>query len=182
MNISKTLYDYYVSLWGEPSRIANYDISNIHLDIYKWNADMHPEEVAFYVTNGLSNYQLNGYDSKHRMEFFIGFSPEEDRIVESLATLAVRPLLDNLEIGNNHTMTFPEPLWRETKMQTLIISKPNVEIIAPLVIGEEVRVDFMQVLPLFPNELQLKKEKGADYLFKYWEEKDTPFWDPNRTG
>jgi hypothetical protein len=116
------------------------------------------------------------------MEFFIGFSPEEDRIVESLATLAVRPLLDNLEIGNNHTMTFPEPLWKETKMQALIISKPNVEIIAPLVIGEEVHVDFMQVLPLFPNELQLKKEKGADYLFKYWEEKDTPFWDPNRTG
>ena len=180
MNVFNQVNDYYVRLWGDPSRIAEFSISGVRLEINKWNADVHPEEVAFYITNGLSSYELKGFDRSHRLEIFIGFLPEEDEIAQALASFAISPILDGIEIGPGHTMTFTEPLWNGTQMQTLIVSEPRVQIVPPLFLDSGVHVEFLQAIPLFPSELKLKKEKGYSFLLNQWERNGVPFWDPHQ--
>jgi hypothetical protein len=40
-------------LFGEPSRVAEFKNPGISLQVLKWDADKHPEQVAFYADQAI---------------------------------------------------------------------------------------------------------------------------------
>lgn len=171
--------DHYVNLWGEPSRNAHFKIMGKETDLFKWDADSNPQGVFVYATAGMSEYPLAEYDPTHRLELFTGLLPARDHIANPLSMLALSPVIRNTHLAANHTMTFPEPLWPGTEMHGFLVRKPRVEIVPPLDL-DEIHIEFLQAIPIFPTEVAYKTKHGADALIQAWYDANVPFWNPDR--
>lgn len=171
---------HYLRLWGEPSRTAEFRIEGRGVEIYKWDAARNPEQVNLYVTLGISNYPLPGHGPGHRLEFFLGLNPAQDGVAKPLAMVGLDPVLHGTELAHGHTVTYPEPLWKGTKMRSFLILRPVTEIVPPLVLNPTLDVEFLQAIPLFPSEVAFKSKHRIDGLLDRWRAAKVPFWNPNR--
>ena len=176
----EVLRQHYRNLWGEPSRTAHFTIMSKETDILKWDAEINPEGVCLYATAGVSEYPLAEYDPTHRLEFFTGLLPAQDAIARPLAMLALSPVIRGTHLAANHTVTFPEPLWGDTDMHGFLVRGPKAEIVPPLAL-DNVHIEFLQAIPVFPSEVAFKSKHGADALIRAWQEANVPYWDPNRS-
>ena len=177
--ISNKVKNYYLSLWGEPSRKAFFSASGVKIEVYKWDADKHPDEVNFYATLGMSDYIIANQTASHRMEMFIGFLPEEDRIAETLASVAARVILEKFSISHNYTITLPEPLWTGTELASFLFSDGE-ELLPTLHLENGLHTAFFQIIPMFMPELEFKKKNGVEALFEEWEDREVAYWNPAR--
>ena len=166
---------HYVRLFGEPSRVANFRRPEASVDVFKWDADKHPERVAFYATIGRSALVLHEDEPTHRVELFTGLLPAVDAIEFPLADLATSRNV----MGPGSTFEWWKPLWDDTLMNSFLISRPAEEIVPPLK-AEGLHVLFDQVIPLFPAERAFVVEHGAEALRARWQPSKVPFWNPNR--
>jgi hypothetical protein len=92
--------NHYLTLFGEPSRRAQFQTASQSVELFKWDADANPEEVALYATIGAAEHPIPHMDVRHRMELIIGFLPAQDAIAESLAKVALYPARDGvLKLG-----------------------------------------------------------------------------------
>jgi len=66
-------------------------------------------------------------------------------------------------------------------MSTYSVTKPDTEIIPVLQGTDGLHVIFLQVIPIYPSELEFKVKRGAEGLLRRWEKSGVPFWNPNRT-
>lgn len=166
---------HYVTLFGEPSRVANFRRPDASVDIFKWDADRHPERVAFYATVGRSALVLHQDQPTHRVELFVGLLPAVDAIAFPLAELAISRSV----MGPGSTFEWSQPLWDGTAMNSFLVSRP-VEEIVPRLDAEGHHVLFDQVIPLFPGERAFVAQHGAEALRERWQPSKVPFWNPNR--
>jgi hypothetical protein len=171
---------HYLTLWGEPSRKANFRVLGHTVHVYKWDAERNPEQVNIYATVGASAYELPGREPAHRMEFFVGLNPAQDAIAKPLAMVALDAVVHGTELDHGHSITYPDPLWPGTDMHSLLVLRPVMEIVPPLVRGDGKHVDFMQVIPVFASEVAFKAERRTDALLERWRAANVPFWNPNR--
>ena len=171
---------HYIKVFGEPTREAHFTELGISVQIYKWDERSNPQEVALYATIGSSDHLLP-HDPNHRIEFFTGFLPSEDRVAKALAMLALYPAVEAGELADGHTLTFTEPLWPGTEMSTFLVMEPDTEIIPVLQGPDGLHVIFLQAIPIYPSELEFKVKHGAEGLIRRWEKSGVPFWNPNRT-
>ena len=171
---------HYIKLFGEPTREACFTGSGSSIQVYKWDERSNPEEVALYATLGISDQVLPD-DPNHRIELFTGLLPAEDRIAKTLAMLGLYPDPEASELADGHTVTFTEPLWAGTEMSTYLVTEPDIEIIPVLQGTDGLHVIFLRVIPIYPSELEFKVKHGAEGLMKHWEQREVPFWNPNRT-
>jgi hypothetical protein len=162
-------------LFGEPSRVAEFKNPGISLQILKWDADKHPEQVAFYATVGRSERTLPREESTHPVELFTGLLPEMDDVVFPLADLVAA--YDAMPPGS--TFAWRKPLWEGILMDSFLVSRP-VEPIVPSLEVEGVHVLFDQAIPLFPSERAFVIENGAPALRERWRSSQVPFWNPHR--
>lgn len=172
---------HYIELWGEPSRKAVFTTQGHRIEVYKWSADANPEGVNIYATAGTSAHPIGGLEPRHRIEFYTGLIPAADDIAKPLAMVALDPILHRTKLGDGHTITYPEPLWRGTAMNSVLILRP-VETIIPPFRKSDVHVEFLQVVPIFASELALIKRGGHRGLLAHWEKKRVPLWDPRRSA
>jgi hypothetical protein len=172
---------HYVSLWGEPSRVIPLHTRGYHIDIYKWDASATSEEVTIYATLGASAFEQPGYAPSHRFEFYTGLLPEKDEMAVVLADVAIYSVKEQAPIGPGHTITFLEPLWPGTRMSSVSLERSDVDLI-PILANQQdrVHVEFLMITPLYPSELQFKKDHSLDALIEHWWKHDVAFWDPNR--
>ena len=175
--ISEAVRSHYIGLFGEPSRVAQFRNPKFALEILKWDADRHPEGVAFYATVGRSTQALPREELTHRVEFFTGLLPPEDAVAFPLADLAA--CSDALTPGSTFTWTRAPALWRGTLMSSFLIFRPLKEIVPPLEV-EGVHVLFDQAIPLFPSECAFVVDHGAQALRERWQASRVPFWKPDR--
>jgi hypothetical protein len=171
---------HYVAVLGEPSRRASYKIDSYPAEVFKWDAAANPHGVGFYASIGASRDPLSGLYPSHRVEFFVGFLPEQDGVARPLAMVALDPVLHGSALGPGQTVTYPEPLWLGTEMCSFLILRPQVQIVPDLVFSDGVHVEFLQLVPIFASELEFKVAHGADALMAELEQACVPFWDPNR--
>ena len=171
---------HYVAELGEPTRRASFQIDAYPAEVFKWDASVSRFGVAFYASIGASRDPLSGMDPTHRVEFFIGFEPEQDGVARPVAMVALDPVLHGSALGHGQTVTYPDPLWAGTGMHSFLILRPQVEMIPDLVLADGVHVEFLQLVPLFAGELEFKVAHGAEALMAELEEAGVPFWDPNR--
>lgn len=179
--ITNDVAAHYRALWGEPSRKAEFTAFGHRVEVYKWSEDANPEGVNLYATIGCSVYPIVGFNSEHRLELYAGLLPAADDVAKPLAMVALDPILHNTPLSEGHTITYPEPLWRGTAMNSVLIMRPVEPIIPPLRTAG-VHVDFLQVVPIFASELAVIRRAGHRGLLAHWQRKRVPLWDPRRSA
>lgn len=171
---------HYARHWGHPSQEFEYTIGPETYEVYRWNAETHPEGVNLYATNGASAYAPAS--KKHRFEIFLGLLPAADEAARTLAMAASLPSRQKADLGDGHTIAFEEPVWPGTAMRSLLLARPTEEILPDVLLGERLHVEFLQALPLYDSELALKKKEGAESLLDRLRAARVPFWDPARAA
>lgn len=170
---------HYRAQWGDPARTANFRISQQTVEVFKWDADKNPEQVNIYATVGASAQVASGYGNDHRLEFFVGLKPAQDDIAQPLAMLVVETVVNQTELGDGHSVTFLEPLWRGTDMRGFLILRPRAQMI-PTLASRGLHVDFLQAIPVYQSEVAFKAKHGVEELLQRWAAAQVAFWDPTR--
>ncbi|HEU0013298.1 MAG TPA: suppressor of fused domain protein [Longimicrobium sp.] len=180
--ISERVRAHYERLWGPPARQAFFRKGPHAVHVFKWDRDAHPDEVYFYATAGASDHPLPGLDAAHRMEVYVGFTAAVDGVAETLADIALHPVLHGTALGHGHGIAYPAPLWPGTAMDTALLVLPpaDEEIVPRLDAGPEAHVEFLQVMPLFPSEAAYRRLHGTAGLLARWDEDRVPYWNPHR--
>ncbi len=179
--ITDEVLDHYVRLWGAPERTARFTAFGHTAYVYKWDEGTHPEQVNFYATNGASAHQMQGGAPEHRVELFAGLTPGADEIAKALAMASIDPVLHETSIGHGHTITYQEPLWAGSEMCSFLIIRPRSEIVPILLTSDELHVNFLQAIAVFPSEVEFNKLHGADALLRSWQSRGVAFWNPHRS-
>jgi hypothetical protein len=174
--ILEAVRNHYLRLFGEPSREAHFKRADASVDILKWDADRHPQGVAFYATIGRSARPLHSDGPAHRVELFTGLLPAVDAIAFPLAELAIS--LNAMAPGS--TFQWSEALWSGTAMNSFLVWRP-VEEIVPRLDAAGLHVLFDQAIPLFPAERDFVEQQGAEALRERWRASHVPFWNPARS-
>lgn len=173
---SAAVRNYYRELYGEPFREVEFVApSGKKIQVLKWGAGATGEEVSIYATIGAS-------DDDHEIssEFFIGLSSEEDSIVSALAEIALHGNGTSTLPKSGDSITLSSDVWKNAKLTSFLFTE-GCEIIAPLY-GIESKVSFIQLVPLYSQELEYKKTKGEEALWQMFEEKSIEYWNPCRAN
>lgn len=171
-----TVTDYYHKKFGSPSRQAEFiEKTGKKIEIYKWEENQTEEEVAIYATGGASAVFGTPETS---CEFFIGLTPQVDDIAQALAEVALHGSgsSDIPKPGDTTTLTYP--LWEGTTASAFLFTDGD-DIICPTRIGSKNLV-FVQLVPLFPSEIEFKKVNGVEALWSAFESLQVPYWDSRR--
>lgn len=118
-------------------------------------------------------------DTKRSCEFFTGLDPEEDGVAASLAELALHGSGQSGIPLDGDSITLTQPLWPGTRANTFLFSRA-VEGILPMLQLPDVEISFVQVTPILPEELELKKNSGSGALWNKFESEQIAYWDPRR--
>jgi hypothetical protein len=174
--LQKGIAEHYRSVLGEPSREAQFvPRDGPPIQIWKWSKSVCRQGVNLYATIGASLALTKG---SRRVEFLIGLDPDADDIAGSLAEVALHGVGTGGAPAFGDTTTLAAPLWKGTAMQSFLFTTGGDEKIPSLVAHP--RVEFVQLVPLFPEEVAFKKKHGEPALWEVFKSIRAPYWDPWR--
>jgi hypothetical protein len=176
----ETVRETYVARWGKPTRTALFKAEKYAVEVLTWDAEANREGVALYATVGASSLTLEGRPPEQRSEFFTGLQPARDEIAGALAALSLYGVREGVVLHHGHTVPSEEPLWTGSQMSTLLVVRARPGFLPPLVLPDELLVEFLQAIPIFETERAYKKVHGVEALMSLWEKAHTPFWNPDR--
>lgn len=153
--------EYYISLWGKPSRAENFYAAGVRTRVLKWEPSATDEGVALYATVGASEGRRG---SVHRVEFVVGLLPAEDGVMRSLGGLGAFPRVSGI-VNKGDTISLGAPLWPGTDMKAFLVV-PEIDEFLPTLKLRNYHVEFLRVLPIYDSELQMKKEHGPGWLME----------------
>lgn len=163
--------------FGPPSREAEFlSPDALKIVIWKWKEGIIDEGVCIYATIGATETLIG---SEQRCEFFLGLSPEVDDVAETLAEVALHGVGNGKVPAYGDTVTMSNRLWSGTVIRTLLFSSGGDEIIPPIT-NSAATVEFIQLVPLFPNELEYKKRFGEAALWEQFEAQEIDYWNAQR--
>jgi hypothetical protein len=172
-----SIFKYYRSIYGEPAREAEYKSPEGKvIQVFKWDKNQTDEGVTMYTTLGASS--ILG-DSTEGCEFFIGMTPEADSISDAIAEIALHGNGTKEIPGSGDTTTLAYELWAGTSAKSLIFTDGD-EIISPIKNESGKQIWFVQLVPLFENELAYKRANGEEALWEKFEAIKVPYWDSTR--
>jgi hypothetical protein len=177
-SVDETVRDAYRRLWGEPAREAVFERAGHKIRVFKWTPESSQEGVFLYATLGASDRSIT--DEAHRVEYLMGLMPERDYVASHLASLALYAHEFDTSLGHGHTVPGEEALWPGTAMHHLLVVRQAHSIIEPVPVTKSTHVEFMQVIPIFEEEVRFNAEHGIEALLSYWSNQEVPFWDSNR--
>lgn len=164
----------YTSLYGNPSREAEFVApSGKVVEVLKWDAQATGEDVCIYATIGACDQSLGLLN-----EYFIGLSPEEDSIVYALAEIALYGNGTMKTPKTGDSVTLSSDVWQNTGMTSFLFTDGS-GIIAPFAHGG-VQISFVQVVPIYAEELEFKKKNGEKALWDLFEMQAVEYWNPCR--
>lgn len=167
---------HYLSIFGEPTRRGLFvSRDGPRIEIMKWDPIASGEDVNIYATAGAC-VALDAAVS--RCEFFMGLLPEADDVAGCLAEVAMHGLGNRQMPGYGSTIRLSSPLWRGSQMQSVLVTSNGVNLIPHL--KEPVHVEFLQLVPLYPEELHLVRDRGEEYLWKGFRKAQVRYWNPYR--
>lgn len=170
-----SIQNHYVRKFGVPCRTAEYTTSTNSVEVFKWNQSQTDEGVTLYATSGASTYLG---DSSKSCEFFIGITPEVDDIAEALADVAIEGSGSKQRPVSGDSITLSYPLWSLTEISSFMFTDGD-EIIPPIIIDSR-KINFIQLVPLYPSELAFKISHDEESLWKKFQKKNVPYWDSSR--
>jgi hypothetical protein len=183
MLVVDAVRDSYRARWGKPARTTRFGgdkVVKIAVEILKWDSTSNPEGMTLYATVGASAWPLAGRPPSERIELFVGLAPERDKIAGALAALSLYPAREGVTLDHGHTVPSDGPLWPGSAMSSFLVVRARPGFLPPLELPDGIRVEFLQVIPIYECERAYKKAEGVDALIDCWTEARTLFWDPDR--
>lgn len=167
---------YYDRRYGKPAEEKTFRTQTHSFSVLTFSPDQTGEGVFLFTTIGAS--QILG-TAQHSCEFFFGLTGAPRGLADSLAEIA----LDGNGTGGvpqfGDTTTLAFELWEGTTARSYLFTDGGEEIIPPLSSKGAV-IDFVQLVPVFPGELELKKAEGEAALWEVFQEKEVAYWDACR--
>jgi hypothetical protein len=119
-------------------------------------------------------------DSLQSCEFFVGLSGNVDELAGSLAEVGLHGNGTSRVPVSGDSVTLSYPLWPGTAMRSFMFTDGAG--LLPSYADSQHRIDFIQLVPLFDEELEFKKRKGEAALWRAFEAAGVPYWDPRRVA
>lgn len=174
--LKEKINSYYVDKFGEPWRVAVYKKDDTEVSIFAWTPEQTNEDVFIFATLGAFSFLGS---SEQKCEFFFGLTSCPEQLPDSLAEVALDGNGTNNVPSSGDTITLSFNLWENTDARTYLFTDGGDEIIPPVKINDT-KIKFIQLVPLFSNELDLKKRCGESALWQAFEEAHVPFWEADR--
>lgn len=167
---------HYTALFGAPETRNMYKTKTHSFEVLSWTPQQTGEDVYLFATLGA--FAVMGTRA-HRCEFFFGLTEAPAGLADSLAEVALdgNGTRDIPSAGDTVTLAFP--LWEGTQARSYLFTDGGDEII-PALQAEGSTVEFIQLVPLFADELAYKKAHGEPALWQHFEENEVAYWDPTR--
>jgi hypothetical protein len=146
--------------------------------ILKWTPAQSGEGVFLYATLGASAPRISG--GTHRVEYFVGLTPERDEVASPLAGLALYAHDFDTSLDHGQSVPSDEPLWPGTPMRRFLVLRPQSPILGPIRVQGGAHVQLMQAIPIFDEEMTFNADNGVDALLSHWAAEGVPFWDSTR--
>jgi len=177
VNLGRLIRKHLEARFGKPSREASFvPPVGPTIEVLKWEKDASGEGVSIYATIGACEALVA---DERRCEFFVGLTPDVDDIAPALAEVA----LDGSGTGRvpnfGDTVTLAGPLWSQTQARTFLFASRGDQVIPNLQTAHGL-IEFIQLVPLFANELKLKQKLGETGLWEHFKQTRVPYWDSRR--
>lgn len=167
---------HYASLFGAAETRHVYKTKTHSFEVLCWSPQQTGEDVYIFATVGA--FATMGL-AIHRCEFFFGLTGQPPGVPGALAEVA----LDGNGTGgipsSGDTITLAFDLWEGTGARSFMFTDGGEAIIPPLRKGD-VAVDFVQLVPLYADEVAYKKAHGQAALWQHFEANQVAYWDPHR--
>lgn len=181
--------------FGTPQQVYHEILSpDLHIDLMVIPpTQAHP----FYVisTLGMGAFPMNVPDEQldttyQRTEVFLTLPPTwdlenlEDESnywpLRLLKTIARFPYLNETFLDFGHTVSNEEPFASNTLFNSCMLMAPFNGLQQPALLSQGDGVFFLQLIPLYPQELTLKLQRGLEALLARFDEKMTHIIDNQR--
>lgn len=179
VSVSELVRRHYQSVIGPPSAEERFSL-DVTVSVLTWRAGDNPHGLFIYATLGASAFPLPP-DLTHRIEMHVVLSRPVAEIGRRIAAAAMFHEKEIVDSG--HTITFDEPLWPGGNMRTLWLinqSRLGYEHLVPKLILPEAPVEFLMAVPVFPSEVEFKREFGSERLWDEFARLRVPFQNPDR--
>lgn len=177
---SSRVEEYLHARWGEPARSATFWGDGNDVSVSKWDSSQNGEGVTLYVTSGAS-VRVCDVASGRRIEFVLGFMPEQDDAAKSLAMLA-GSVASGSNVDRGHTVTLLDEFWPGSQFYSFMIL-PAIEPTIPLLrLDDGTHVEFLEVMPLYGAELELKKSHSAEWVMGEFNDRNIVWSSPTRSS
>jgi hypothetical protein len=163
--------------WGKATERRLFDNPGISVEVLKWDKGRNPRGVTLYVSVGTP---LPAPGDGHVEEYMLGLDPDAFNAGWVLAALAGLRAQGRGRVGNGSVISFDEPLWSGTKMDSVLVMSSHNERDHNIAIGDGRHLSLLTVLPIYDGEHKVVKKYGADALLERWQQIDVEYWDPNR--
>lgn len=167
---------HYKSLFGQPEKRYVYRTKTHSFEVLCWPPHQTGEDV--YVFSTLGAAEIMGEHPK-RCEFFFGLDSMPTGVADSLAEVALDGNGTGRTPSSGDTATLAFDLWENTRARTYMFTDGGDEII-PMLQKGAAQVEFIQLVPLFPREVEYKKNHGEAALWQHFEANQIAYWDAHR--
>jgi hypothetical protein len=178
-SLTDTVARHYSAQFGPARRVERCRRVQSEVAVYVWGPEDIDEGVWLYATAGASEQAWAGMPPSHRHEVFLGLDEDVPGADSTLAGLARYSEDFGIPLGHGHTVPAGGPVWEGTQMNTLLLLEPRTKIIDDYD-SHEFHVIWLQALPLYENEREVKVREGADALMTEFERRNVPFWSASR--
>ncbi|WP_299968753.1 suppressor of fused domain protein [uncultured Roseobacter sp.] len=169
---------HYESLWGKAQDKRVFRTQTNAFSILTFTPQQTDEGVFLFATVGAS--QVMG-DRDRSCEFFFGLTTSPKGLPDSLAEIALDGNGTGQVPDSGDTTTLAFELWEGTSARSYLFTDGGDEIV-PHLKRDGALVEFIQLVPLFADELEYKKKHGEPALWEHFEENEVPYWDAQRVS
>ncbi|PIE10546.1 MAG: hypothetical protein CSA72_08555 [Rhodobacterales bacterium] len=167
---------HYASLFGAPDERHVYRTKTHSFAVLCWSPQKTGEDVYIFATVGA--YAAMGTPTE-RCEFFFGLTEKPAGVADSIAEVALDGNGTGRVPSSGDTVTLAFALWDGTRATSYMFTDGGDEIVPRLRRNATV-VEFIQLVPLFADEVDYKKAHGEEALWRHFEDNHVAYWDPDR--
>ncbi len=182
-------------LWHRYDRHFGCDAADVYVNS-TWNEDnpqIPPMSVSLYkkqqtgrahdilITAGMSQqpypFPPDFQGERWSSELIMYFDEVEEEDIKWMFWLSSLPYIDNFSLGFGHTVSHPEPLYKNSNLSNFLFIRPIIEPDQSLFTDFLLAlyaVDLLWVVPITQHEYQLKCTAGLDVLFDLLDKNQHP--------